>query len=137
MPTTFAACVPLNPLSTGISVRRGAVADAPCPNQARRHGEYPTSHVHACSYGVVSHGAYGCPRAPSSGWRDSVGERGSAGEVFGADVFDEVLELVDDLFGFVFRLGCRNLADLVEQVVLGEQRRPDPHRQGDRVGRAA
>ena len=56
------------------------------------------------------------------------------GEVVWVDGFQEVLELVDDFLRLFLRLGCRHLADLVEQLVGGEQGRPEPHRQGDRVG---
>ena len=60
----------------------------------------------------------------------------SGPEVFGADVLDEILELVDDLVGVLGVVDRRILTDSVEQFVVGEQRRLAAHREGDRVGRA-
>ena len=57
-------------------------------------------------------------------------------EVFGTDVLDEVLELVDDLGGIVVGFRHRLLTDLVDQFVRGEQSRSAAHRERNGVGRS-
>ena len=63
------------------------------------------------------------------------GRRTSDAEVFGADVLDEVLELVDDLVGVLLGLGRGFLADGVDEFVARVDRRFTAHRQRDRIGR--
>ena len=49
---------------------------------------------------------------------------------------DELPELLDHLLGLLL-VGLLDPAGLVEDVLLGEDRRPDPDGEGDGVGRAA
>src|SRR5829696_10320130 len=80
---------------------------------------------HVRSYADVSERPYGRPPAPSRGRL--------SGEVLRADVLDEVAELVDDLLGLLLGLGRRLLADLVEELLGGEQRGRASHGERDRV----
>src|SRR4051794_4759752 len=105
MPTIFAACVPLYPdSSTG-------------PTPFRRR--------HRRSYVDVRKATLGPIPAPV--------KRTCSGEVVGVDVLDEVAELVEDLLRLLLGLRRRLLADLVEELLGGEQRRLAAHGQGDGV----
>src|SRR5690606_11679687 len=64
------------------------------------------------------------------------GVNASGREVLGVHVVDELAELLDHLLGLLL-VGLLDAPGLVEDLLLGVDRRPDADGQGDGVGRAA
>jgi hypothetical protein len=63
-----------------------------------------------------------------------IGRYSQSGEIFGVDLVEEVLELVDDLSGVFFGFFRGLLAVLVEEFVASEQRRATANSESNRIG---
>src|SRR6188768_2827326 len=79
------------------------------------------------------------PSSKPATWRWGVATpSASGGEVLGADLVDELAELLDDVLalGVVHGVVLDDGGRLVDDLLRGEDRRAHPHGQGDGIGGA-